>query len=173
MQVSSVLEAGVLALPTPVRWRHIVRHVRANSSAVERRLESAGLLLDRGETQRLRLLVTAPYVLLPAIAAVLPSTPSPAMLALTAVLILVRWLTLDRRTGSGKAALAAARTRHERLRRAPTAGAIDMGVALFGTVVLVGSAWEPLHRFRHREFDFEAGLGDVDGACGGGCGGCS
>jgi hypothetical protein len=48
-----------------------------------------------------------------------------------------------------------------------------MAVALFGTGVLVGTPWEPVHALKQKDGDGGGADGSSDGGSGcGGCGGC-
>lgn len=181
----STAEFGVLALPAPVRWPDIERTLRSFAEPVERKLISAGLIMDRGLTYQMRFWQTSPYLLLLAFGAIKweigtvrerPVGYLTALLILTALLGLIRWFVVDRRTRAGLEALKLARTRSERLRRAPVASETDLAVALFGTSVLVGSGWAPFHQLRTSSSGDGGGSGSSDGGggCGGGgCGGCS
>ncbi len=152
---------------------------------VERRLIAGGLILDSGEARRIGLVAALPFIGLFAlgIAKLLVglSRDKPvgfliAFLVVTAIAILIRIFAVDRRTQRGRLALAEARIRHERLRRAPTNDETGTAVALFGTVVLAGSAFAGLHQMRRDDNssggDGSGGGGDGGGCGGGGCGGC-
>ncbi|MHA4837849.1 TIGR04222 domain-containing membrane protein [Sphingopyxis sp. MSC1_008] len=96
-----------------------------------------------------------------------------ALLILTVALALTRWLTGERRTRGGIAAVEEAQTRAQRLRLAPTVGEFPLAVALFGTVVLAGSSWNEFHQMRtdSNNSNDGGGCGGGGGGCGG-CGGC-
>jgi uncharacterized protein (TIGR04222 family) len=178
-------EISVLALPQPVRWSQIDRTLKSYAEPVERRLVASGLAIDAGETLQLRLFQTLPYALLFLFGAgkwmVGTARDKPVgiltvLLIATAVLALIRFAMLDRRTNAGKAALQEAATRSARLKRAPTNDETDMAVALFGTAVLAGSALAAFHRLRtpsDSSSDGGSSSSDGGGGCGGGgCGGC-
>jgi uncharacterized protein (TIGR04222 family) len=180
-------ERSVLALPQPADWGAIARAIRRHAEPIRERLVASGLLMDGGTALQLRFLQTLPYFLLLSFgwtklqigeARGRPVGYLTALLVITAVLALVRFVTLDRRTRAGQEVLGQARQRSERLRRAPAEGETDLGVALFGTVVLVGSAWSDFHRMRTSSDGGSggdggsSGGGDGGGCGGGGCGGC-
>lgn len=185
--VTGKAERRVLALSQPMPWAAIAATLRPEVAPVEQRLETAGLLFDGDAAAAMRWRQTVPYLALLALGVMKlavgvwrerPVGFLVLLLGVTAVLAVVRWAVLDRRTTAGVAMLTAARRRAERLRRAPTRDELDLAVALFGTVVLLGSGWAGFHRLRSRPAD---GGGDgggsdggSDGGCGGGgCGGCS
>lgn len=183
-------ERAVLGLAGPVRASAVDRVLGGEIERVDKRLVADGLMIDETAARRLRWRQTAPYLLLLAFGATKwtvgvgrdrPVGFLSALLLLTAVLAWLRWRDVDRRTRAGERLLRAEQARADRLRRAPTATETDEAVALFGTVVLAGSAYEPLHRMRQPSSN-DGGGGSVDGGgdggdggggCGGGgCGGC-
>jgi uncharacterized protein (TIGR04222 family) len=101
------------------------------------------------------------------------------LLCLTVVIGIIRFARFDQRTRAGIACVRQLRTRSSRLRRAPQATEAGMAVALFGTGVLVGTPWEPVHALRQQSgsgdgggsSDTSSSDGGGDGG-GGGCGGC-
>ncbi len=179
------LDRALLAAAMPADWSGFEKAAKPHIGAAERRLIAGGLFLDRGEARRIGLLAALPLMALFGLGAaklmVGLSRGKPvgfliAFLIVTLIVILVRIFAVDRRTRRGTLALAEARVRHERLRRAPTTGETGTAVALFGTVVLAGSAFAALHQMR---LDNSAsptgggdGGGDGGGCGGGGCGGC-
>jgi uncharacterized protein (TIGR04222 family) len=148
-----------------------------------------GLLLADGEGWRIRIAQSLPFVLLAGFGLIKLGIGEARgrlvgfltlALIVTVVVAVIRFAGLEMRTRAGQAVLAQARERHDRLRRAPTAGEVGLGVALFGTTVLAGSQWESLHRLRAASSDSGSGGSDSSsdggsgGGCGGGgCGGCS
>ena len=100
----------------------------------------------------------------------------------TAALAMIRFFTIDPRTAAGIEAVQDLRARSDRFSRAPLPDEAAMAVALFGTTVLVGTPWEPVHAMRKPEGDGGSGCsgGSSDssssdggsGCGGGGCGGC-
>lgn len=181
------------ALPMPRYWPAAYRALDAIGQSVRARLVAQGLLIDGSDAWRLRIAQALPFVLLAAFGLIKlmigemrgrPVGFLTIALIVTAVVAVVRFAGIDERTEAGQAALAEARARHDRLRRAPTSDEVGLGVALFGTGVLMGSAWEVLHRLRAAGGDTGAGIADGGssdggsgcggGGCGGGgCGGCS
>jgi len=180
----------------PLRWHAAARALAALARAAQQRLVDRGLLLSAGEVWRVRIAQASPFLLLAGFGLVKLLVGEArgrlvgflaVALIVTLVVAVVRFAGVDARTRIGQQRLAEARRRHERLRRAPTAEEVGIGVALFGTAVLVGSGWEDLHRVRAAGGDGMSfgvdGGGDGDGGggsdgggggCGGGgCGGCS
>jgi len=183
--LTSSPERSVLALPTPSPWGRVMKAVSPHARAVEDRLVGKGLLIDRGVVQQLRLWQTSPYVLLILFGAIKwevgvgrgrPVGFLTLLLIVTAVLALIRFAAIDRRTRAGVEALASARSNGDRLRRAPTDDEVPMAVALFGTAVLAGSEWNAYHAMRVTAGSGDSGSSSGDsggGGCGGGgCGGC-
>lgn len=182
------VERSVLAIPDGSGWGAVSRAVGRHAGSVRDRLVDSDLLISGGQALQLRFFQTLPYLLLLGFgytklligeARGRPVGFLTALLIVTAVLALIRFATLDRKTRAGGAALAEARERSERLRRAPAGGEADLGVALFGTAVLVGSDWGDFHRLRTASLGSDSGSsgscgsGGGGGGCGGGgCGGC-
>lgn len=181
-------ERSVLALPQPASWSEIVRAIGRHAGPIRERLVADGLLLDGWGALKLRFWQTAPYLLLIAFGGIKlligeargrPVSFLTLLLVLTAMLAVIRFAALDRKTRAGQTLLAEAQTRSERLRRAPAGGEADLAVALFGTVVLIGSSWGAFHRMRTPDSgssssDSSSGSdGGGSGCGGGGCGGCS
>ena len=157
--------------------------------AIEERLIRNGLLMDSGERWRLKLLSVLPYAALFAIGLYRQQAGSAlgeptgflvGLLIATAVFAVVRLATGNPRTKEGNAALMELEKRSSRMRRAPQGPEAGMAVALFGTAVLVGTPWEPLHAVQRAggtgggeaSGSYDDGGGDGGGGCGGGCGGC-
>lgn len=177
-------ERSVLALATPTPWPRVMRAVAPHARAVEDKLVGMGLMIDRGRALQLRLWQTMPYALLMLFGAIKwdvgvergrPVGFLAALLVVTAVFALIRFAAVDRRTRGGVEALAGARDSNDRLRRAPTDDEVPLAVALFGTVVLAGSAWNAYHAVRAASTGVDGGSSSSDaggGGCGGSCGGC-
>lgn len=179
------------ALPMPRYWPAAYRALDAVGQSLRARLVAQGLLIDGRDAWGLRIAQALPFALLAAFGLIKlmigeargrPVGFLAIALVVTVAIAVVRFAGLDQRTKAGQAALADARARHERLRRAPTMDEVGLGVALFGTGILMGSAWEVLHRLRTAGGDTGTGIGDGGGSdgggggggCGGGgCGGCS
>lgn len=181
------VERSVLALPDEASWDRVAGAVGKHGERIRERLIDAGLLMDGWNALQMRVFQTLPYLLLLGFgytklligeAREKPVGYLTALLVVTAILALIRFAALDRRTRAGQEALAEARVRSERLRRAPAGGETDLAVALFGTVVLVGSDWGGFHQMRAASSSSDggsggSGCGSGGGGCGGGgCGGC-
>ncbi|MES2444677.1 MAG: TIGR04222 domain-containing membrane protein [Pseudomonadota bacterium] len=180
-------EASVLALSQPMPWRAIERTLKPYAEDIEAELVSSGLLMDGSTTLQMRFWQTLPYLLLVGFGAIKldvglsrdrPVGILTVFLIVTAVLALLRFVIVDRRTRRGRATLHEARAQTGRLRRAATAPETGMAVALYGTAVLAGSGWADFHRMRTANSGGDSGSsgGDGGGGCGGGggggCGGC-
>ena len=153
-----------------------------HAERVAARLCRAGLLQRPEEHTRLRLVAILPFVMLFMLGLYRQRAGSAlgeptgfliVLLVLTVVLAVMRYATCDPRTAAGVAAVRELRHRNGRLNQAPRPDEAAMAVALFGTGVLVGTPWEPVHALRQRESDGGGdGGGDGGSGCGGGCGGC-
>lgn len=181
------VERSVLALPDGASWDRVAGAVGKHGDGIRERLVDAGLLMDGWNALQMRFFQTLPYFLLLGFgyaklligeARGKPVGYLTALLVVTGILALIRFAAFDRRTRAGQEALAEARTRSERLRRAPAGGEADLAVALFGTVVLVGSDWGGFHQMRAASSGSDSGSGGSgcgsggSGCGGGGCGGC-
>lgn len=97
---------------------------------------------------------------------------------LTAGYAVVQFLLPLGRTRRGDAVLREIERRHERVRRAPTAGEFGLAVALAGTSVLLGSAFAGYHTLRQpsggdgAQSSDSGNADDGSGGGGSGCGGC-
>lgn len=180
-------ERSVLALPSGSGWARVAVAVGKHAGGIRERLIDNGLLMGRGEALQMRFFQTLPYFLLLGFgytklligeARGRPVGFLTMFLVVTAIFALIRFIALDPKTRAGREALAEARERSERLRRAPASGETDLGVALFGTAVLVGSDWGGFHQMRQASSGSDGGSSGGDGGgggggCGGGgCGGC-
>ena len=181
-------ERAVLQLSSPTTLAHLQHAATSATTTTQDALRRAGALMEAGAAWQLRFFQTAPYLLLLAFGAIKwdvgvmrerPVGHLTALLVVTALFALLRFAVVDRRTRSGLAALETARSGSQRLRRAPVATETGLAVALFGTIVLCGSAWGDYHRLRAASGDgslsSDSGSGDSGGSDGGGggCGGCS
>jgi len=175
----------LLALDAPITLAEARKRIGVHAERLAARLRRNGLMLRPEELARLRWLSIAPFGALLMLGlyrqragAALgePTGFLVALLALTVVLAVFRFMKTDPRTIAGIAAVAEARKRSARLARAPQAEEAAMAVALFGTAVLVGTPWEPVHAMRQQGSSSDSGSssGDSDSGsgCGGGCGGC-
>jgi uncharacterized protein (TIGR04222 family) len=174
---STPAERSVLALPE-TGWGRVERAIARHADPLRRRLVADGLLMPRGEGLQMRFFQTLPFLLLLGFgyaklligeARGKPVGYLTTLLIITGLLALVRFAKLDWKTRGGKALLAEQRAAGDRLRRAPMPGEMDLAVALFGTVVLVGSDWGGFHQLRAASSG--SGCGSSDGGGGGGCGG--
>lgn len=182
--IGNEAEAVVLGWPGPLRLKAAHLALRRHAEPIRRRLVGAGLMLDAAETAAMRRWQTAPYLLLLLFGAMKwvigvsrdrPVGFLSALLVLTAVLALARWGAVDGRTRAGQRLVDREQARADRLRLAPMAAEMDIAVALFGTVVLAGSAHAGLHTMRQSDASSgssDGGGGDGGGCGGGGCGGC-
>ncbi|MEZ0241901.1 MAG: TIGR04222 domain-containing membrane protein [Sphingomonas sp.] len=182
-------ERSVLALTPAAPWKMIERTLRPHGEAVQERLIASGLLMDGGTVWQMRFWQTLPYLLLFGFGAIKldvglardkPVGFLTIALLVTAILALVRFLAVDRKTRGGLEALNDARSQSDRMRRAPATDETDMAVALFGTAVLAGSSWSSFHTMRSANASGDSGTsgsssdggGCGGGGGGGGCGGC-
>lgn len=155
-------------------------------STVEARLIEKELVLGGGGRWSLRLIAILPYLAVLGLgwyrreagqAAGEPVGILTVMMVVLAIVMLVRFAILDPRTRAGQHAVAQAQARSSRLKTAPTRAELGLGVALFGTAVLVATPFAELHAMRQAAgTDGSGGYtsdtgGSSDGG-GGGCGGC-
>jgi uncharacterized protein (TIGR04222 family) len=178
---SGGVDRAMAALPMPARWADLRRVAGVEAARLRRSLESCGLMLDDDMVARLRLVQFVPFTALLALGTarllrgVMLGNPVGilvSLLAITLVIGLAR-LVVDRRTHAGIAAVRLARRKARRLRLAPTRPEMPLAVAMFGTVVLAGSALEPLYRLRCGSDGGSIDASSGDSGCGGGgCGGC-
>lgn len=185
-------ERAVLAKVGDFTPSEAQKSINAEAERVEAGLIQRGLIMDASERLRLRGLSTLPYALLFVIglyrqqAGEAQGEPTGfliALLAVTFVFGLIRFFTGTKRTVAGQQVVKTLEEESSRLKRAPQASEAGFAVALFGTGVLVGTPWEPVHAARNTSGvdggyagDSDNGDGDGDGGgsgCGGGgCGGC-
>ncbi|MEE4199091.1 TIGR04222 domain-containing membrane protein [Erythrobacter sp.] len=187
---NSPAERAVAAQVGEVQLREAKKALKIEAERIGARLVRKGLLMRESARRKLRWLSVLPYAVLFAIGlyrqqagAALgePTGILIALLAITAAFALGRFFTGYPRTMAGNAAVRRLEQGSSRLKRAPQAGEVGYAVAIFGTSVLVGTPWEPVHAVR------QAGTGgdgagyaggdssdsaDGGGGCGGGCGGC-
>jgi uncharacterized protein (TIGR04222 family) len=176
-------ERLVLGLASPVGWRDITKALEVDSEAVQQRLSAKGLVIDAATGWQMRFWQTVPLLALLAFGLIKwdvgTSRDRPVeyligLMILTAIVAIIRFALLDRRTGAGVRALEDARLGAARLRSGPTTEEAGLAVALFGTSVLAGSMFANLHQLRRGDSGGDSGTSsDGDGGCGGGgCGGC-
>lgn len=186
----SVSAAGkaVLAQGEPFKPSEARALLAVHADRIAARLRREGLLLRPEESARLRWLSIAPFALLFLIGLYRQRAGSAIgeptgflmiLLGLTVAFALIRFAKTDPRTQAGIAAVRDSHAKASRLKRAPQPGEAALAVALFGTAVLVGTPWEPVHAARQHgdggsgSSDSSDSGGDGGGGCGGGgCGGC-
>lgn len=178
---------ALLAIDAPVTLAEARRAIHIHADRVAARLRRAGLLLRPEEHNRLRLLAVAPFGALFALGLYRQRAGSAldeptgflvVLLVVTVALAVLRFASCDPRTAAGVAVVQAMRARSGRFSRAPRPDEAAMAVALFGTGVLVGTPWEPVHALRQQGSgdgggSADGGSSDGGSGCGGGgCGGC-
>lgn len=171
---------GALMLDDVAPWGKAFTALVRQARHIEAQLVDAGLMMDRAQTFRLRLLASAPWLLLLAIGLTKweigrlrdkPVGYLSLFLVVTVFALVVRFATVDRRTRAAHDLLATERRRGDRLRRAPRDDEFPLAVALFGTAVLSGSEFGGYHALR-TEGGGDAGAVGADGGSDGGGGGC-
>lgn len=173
---------SLLASPAPISFAEAKRLVAIHAERAAVRLRRSGLMLRAEDHARLRWLSVTPFGALLILGAYRQRAGSAvgeptefllALMILTLVLAVIRFASSDARTAAGIAAVRQMREQNSRFARAPRPEEVGMAVALFGTGVLVGTPWEPVHALKQKDSDSSGG-GDGDGGsgCGGGCGGC-
>lgn len=190
-----VVEAGLPASPAgrallaarePFSRGDAEKMLASHARRIAARLQRGGLMLRSEELARLRWLSITPFAALFLIGlyrqragSVLgePTGLLVALMGLTVVLAVICFARVDRRTIAGIEAVRRLRADSSRLRRAPQPGEAALAVALFGTGVLAGTPWEPLHAMRQQSGDAssnsDSSSSDGGSGCGGGgCGGC-
>lgn len=179
-------EAGraVLGEIGALKLSHFKDTLSKYARGVEATLIERGLLMDQGQRLELRMVSILPYVALLVLGlyrqragAALgePTDFLVILLVLTALLAAIRFFKFNPRTRAGNEALRVLEDRSSRMRRAPSANEAGHAVAIFGTGVLVGTPWEPVHAMRQSQGGGDGGSGgdsDGGGCGGGGCGGC-
>ncbi len=178
---------ALLAAQGPVTRGEARRIIDFHAERIAARLRRGGMLMWPEQHMRLRWLSITPFAALFVLGLYRQRAGSTLgeptgflviLLALTAVLAVFRFVRSDPRTAAGIASVIDLRTQSSRIARAPRPEEAPLAVALFGTGVLVGTPWEPVHALRQRSGDSGDGGsgssdGGSDGGCGGGgCGGC-
>ncbi len=181
----ALLEAG-----GPLTRSEARRIIDLHADRIAARLQRSGLLMWPEQQMRLRWISITPFAALFLLGLYRQRAGSALgeptgflliLLGLTAVLALIRFARSDPRTAAGIAAVSDLKTKSSRIARAPRAEEAPLAVALFGTAVLVGTPWEPVHALRQNAGSSSSGDGGGssdsgsdgggDGG-GGGCGGC-
>jgi uncharacterized protein (TIGR04222 family) len=177
---------ALLASPSPLTLADARKVLAVHAERVAARLRRAGLLLRPEEAVRLRWLSILPFAAVFLLglyrqragsAVGEPTGLLVLLLGLTVLLAVIRFARSDPRTVSGFAEVERLRTRNARCKLAPRPEEAALAVALFGSAVLVGTPWEPVHAMRQQDGDSGSGgdssSGSGDSGCGGGgCGGC-
>ena len=173
---------ALLAAREPFSRGEASKMLSIHASRITARLRREGLLLRPETLMRLRWLSIAPFAALfltglyrqRAGAALGEPTGFLAILmGLTAALAVIRFVKFDQRTMAGIQAVSQMREKSARLKRAPQASEAAMAVALFGTGVLVGTPWEPVHAMRQQGSGDGGGSGDSSSDGGGDGGGAA
>jgi uncharacterized protein (TIGR04222 family) len=178
--------AKALLMADPPLTRQAAREaLTVHADRIAARLQRAGLLLRPEEHMRLRWLSITPFAALLLLglyrqragdAVGEPTGFLVILLAVTVFCAIIRFARSDPRTLAGIAAVRQLQNRGMRTARAPRAEEAAMAVALFGTAVLVGTPWEPVHAMRQQGSgdgsSSDTGSDGGSGCGGGGCGGC-
>ncbi|MBY8338187.1 TIGR04222 domain-containing membrane protein [Alteriqipengyuania sp. NZ-12B] len=180
-------ETRLMSLGDSFGWRTFARAIDGGYQADRDALVDAGLLTGSGQALPVRIVAALPmlaivllglYRLQAGSAEGEPVGILVILIALGVVVIGWRLIAGLRRTREGERALKEARQEHVGLKRAPTRDQMGLGVAIFGTAVLAGTPFDPLHAMRHGGGGDAGYAGDGGGdgggsGCGGGgCGGC-
>ena len=179
-------EQALLAEHGELSWKRAGQVLSDQSARIDDALVTQGLLMARGDRIVVRTGLILPFVFLLLIglfrffagqALGEPVGFLGGLMVLTAVLAIMRWIRFSPLTRAGIEALDAARAGAARLRSAPRQGEVGMAVGLFGTGVLMGTPYAPLHELRSAQAaggggDSGCGDGGGGGCGGGGCGGC-
>ena len=179
-------ETRLMSLGDHFGWKSFSRAIEDAYEADRDALVDKGLLAGSGQALPVRLIAVVPMVLILLVGlyrlqsgAALDEPVGILIVLMVLGLVVIAWRLLSgiRRTREGERVLRAARQEHVGLKRAPTNDQMALGVAIFGTAVLVGTPYDPLHAMRTNAGDSGGGwAGDGDsggsGCGGGGCGGC-
>lgn len=180
---------ALLVAEGPVTHIEARRMIDHHAERIAARLRRSGLLMWPERHTRLRWLSITPFAALLLVGLYRQRAGSALgeptgflviLLVLTAIFAVVRFFLSDPRTAAGIAAVSDLREQSSRLSRAPRPDEASLAVALFGTAVLVGTPWEPVHALRQKSGDgggdgggSSSSDGDGGSGCGGGgCGGC-
>ncbi|NCP18754.1 MAG: TIGR04222 domain-containing membrane protein [Erythrobacter sp.] len=178
-------ETRLMSLGDSFGWNSFVRAIDGGYREDRDVMRAAGLLNGPDKALPARLFAIVPMAIIVALGvyrfragAALdePVAILGVLIALGLVVIAWRLLAGIRRTREGDRALKDARQSHVGLKRAPTRDQMALGVAIFGTAVLAGTPFDPLHAMRHGsggDAGYSGDGGDGGSGCGGGgCGGC-
>ncbi|MFN4019370.1 MAG: TIGR04222 domain-containing membrane protein [Erythrobacter sp.] len=178
--------SAVLAADGPLTFGQVRGMLDVHAARLAARLQRGGLLLRPSEIARLRWLSVVPFVVVLMVgfyrerAGSALGEPTGCLIVLmvvTAIVALLRFFIVDRRTRAGIAEVARQQAACTRLAGGLRAGEVPMAVALFGTGVLISTPWEPVHALRQQGSSSDSSGGDSSsdsggGDGGGGCGGC-
>lgn len=152
---------------------------------VETQLVKQGLVLSQRERLSLRLAGLAPYIFILLVglyrrqagqALDEPVGLLTLLMFRTIIFAVIRYFVFDLRTRAGQNAIERAMESSKRLSSAATGPELGTAVAIFGTIILVGTPFQTLHAMRQTHSGDGGGSSDggsSDGGCGGGgCGGC-
>lgn len=178
-------ESRLMSLGDSFGWKSFARAIDSGYQADRDALIEGGLLTGSGQAFPLRLIAAVPMMLIVLLglyrlqAGRALGEPIGILAVLIVLgLVVIGWRLLDglRLTREGKRALRDARQENVGLKRAPTREQMALGVAIFGTAVLAGTPYDPLHAMRHSsggDAGYAGDGGDGGSGCGGGgCGGC-
>jgi len=176
-------EQALLSGVGDLSWSAAKRTLDRHADAADRELVTRGLLMPPDERWSFRLIPVLPYFFLLLLGAFRwqagtalgePVGYLTMMMMLVAVFAFVRIVRFNPRTRAGDDVLDQAQESAQRLRSATTPGEAGLAVGLFGTAVLVGTPFAPLHAMRQQSSGDAGGSdgGCGGGGCGGGCGGC-
>jgi uncharacterized protein (TIGR04222 family) len=180
-------ETRLMSLGDSFGWKSFVRAIDDGYRMDRDTLIEAGLLTGSGQALKVRLMAVIPMVLILLLGLyrlqagrALGEPVGILAVLMVAGVVVIGWRLLSgiRRTREGERALREARQENVRLKRAPTQPEMALGVAIFGTAVLAGTPYDPLHAMRHGGGGDAGYAGGGDGGdggsgCGGGgCGGC-
>ena len=177
-------EKALLRVVGDISWSAAKSSLDAHANAMRRELERKGLLIAEGERLYHRVMPALPFAFLLLLGAFRWQAGSAQgepvgyltmLMLVTLVLGLIRLVKFNPRTRAGEQVLESARTEAQRLRSATPANETGLAVGLFGTAVLVGTPYAPLHAMNKSNAaggGSSTGDGDGGGGCGGGCGGC-
>lgn len=179
-KAQTATERRILGLSSPFTFATACRHAFDEGEPILRRLVDQGLMADEQHLHRKRVAQVAPLAALFGAGALLwmiarsngqSVSAFSFLLGMTALMILIRWSWLERRTQGGIDALHAAQAKHERLRGGAPLDELPLAVTLFGPAILAGSLLDAYHKLRTAGDSSGGDSGSSDGGCGGGCGG--
>lgn len=166
-----------LANATPCNWKALLKAAKPYAEQTEHSLIADGLIMGGPSFALLRLLVILPFLALTVfcgsrlmmdLAQDRPVGLLTLLLVVTFGAALVRYRAADRRTNAGIAIIKQMKKENQRLRRWPTADELPQAVALFGTVALVGSSFDRVHKTRDPASRLGWLIAGADGGQGGG-----